>query len=585
MCRASNSRYYLAYATANESWRFFWDLQNFQRLAIFDPGVAHVDIFIAVSEVVPRRESHYRDLARLCRIAESNPRLRVRQLIFKPNTGQDFSSWNRSLSAIADECSPYDCVLCVNRSAFGPLDHGWYVRFVNQLEREPGIALCGNSINFEGYVAPPGPEHTHVQTYAFLGRPHLLAPHFARLPGLLAPTRERAILDGEIALSKALLREGYGITSLAWPEHVFFKHCAHDPALPQINISFELSATPYRHWGREDYLAARAWWRRLAWLIHLKRTGHANDHWAEWCACLNALRFLGLEEEIPNSRLMAWSPEDRDSTPPEAGGDLSSRASRIGVHVHLHYHDVWPEIRARLANLPPGFGLHVTANDANAALFKSIAADFPGAAITLVPNRGRDIGPFLALLGSGAFDRYDYVCKIHSKKSLVEGEDSSFGRGYYGRAWRRRAIADLLGTPGQIRRILALFEADPAIGVVGCATLRQPNPRASAKDALGKNRERIEALLSRCAGHRVPASVDYFAGSMYWFRPHALQAVRALAIAPGDFPEEPCEADGTLAHALERVIPTAATMSGYRIADAPRGLVNGAAQPRETRRS
>jgi len=557
-------RHYLAYATANESWRFFWDLQNFRRLAAFDPGVARVDMYIAVSEVVPRRESDYLALARLCRIAETNPRIRVRRMMFKPNAGRDFSSWNRCLSAIVDECSPGAYVLCVNRSAFGPLGEGWYVRFVEQLERKPGIALCGNSINFESYARPPSPEHIHVQSYAFLGNAHLLARHIARLPGLRAPTRPLAILNGEIALSKELLRHGHAITSLAWPERVFFRHSAHDPELLQGNISFKLTATPYRHWRRGDYVAAWSPWRRLAWLRDL-RARPATGPWAEWSACLNDLRFLGLEEEVPHSRLMSAFPEDRSSGTPEGRGDLAAHAPRIGVHVHLHYQDLWQEIRASLVNLPPGFGLYVTVNDDNAALFQSISAEFPGAEITRVPNRGRDIAPFLALLGSGVFDRYDYVCKIHSKKSVVEGRGS-----YFGRAWRRRSIADLLGTPRQIRNILSLFDSDSAIGVIGCAALHQPNQRVGVKDAFLKNREKIETLLSRCAGHSVPASVDYFAGSMFWFRPRALHALRALAIAPGDFPEEPCKSDGTLAHALERAIPTVAAMSGYRIADAPR---------------
>lgn len=565
------ARHFLAYATANESWRFFWDLLNFRQLASFDPGVAQVDMYIAVSEVVPRSEADYRALARLCRIVESNPRIRVRKISFKPNAGRDFSSWHHCLSAIVAECSPIDYVLCINRSAYGPLGRDWYARFVGQLERGPRIALCGNSINFEGHERPPGPEHTHVQSYAFLGRPHLLAQHFAGLPGLLASTRAHAIEDGEIALSKSLLRQGYGITSLAWPARVFFEHCAHDPALPQVNISFDLETTPYRHWRRGDYRSARNLWQCLAWQLAPRPPGGAADPWAEWSACLDELRYLGLEDEVPHSRLMEAAPEGPRPAPAGESADLSGHAARIGVHVHLHYQDLWPEIRASLANLPAGFGLHVTANEDNAALFASIAAEFPGAAITLVPNRGRDIGPFLALLGSGAFDRYDYVCKIHSKKSSVDGRES-----YFGRAWRRRAIVDLLGTPGQVGRIVALFDADPAVGVVGSAALRQPNRRIGAAGALGENRERIEVLLARCAGRSVPASVDFFAGSMYWFRPRALQAVRALGIAPGDFPEEPCRSDGTLAHALERVVPTAAAMSGYRIANAPQAPVDPA---------
>jgi Rhamnan synthesis protein F len=565
-------RYYLAYATVNDSWRFFRDLVNFRRLAALDPGVAQVDVFIGVSEAVLRRESDYRALAKVCRLADSNPRLRVRSIAFKPGAGGSFSAWSRCMPAIVEECSPDDYVLCLDRSAFGPLAHGWYARFVSQLEREPGIALCGNSISFAARVQPPGPEHAHVQSYAFMGKPHLLAECLACLPGLAAPASADSILNGEIALSTAVLGRGFGITSLAWPERVFFARSAYDSALPQGDISFDLTTTPYRHWRRGDYLAAGNLWLGFAGLLDLQRPGRATDSWAEWSASLAELFFLRLEEEIPASPLMSGSGKSCASTPSARNGDLADMASRIGVHVHLHFQDLWPEIRASLANLPRGFGLHVTTNDDNAALFDAIKAGFPGASITVVRNRGRDMGPFLALLNSGAFDRYDYVCKIHSKKSLVNGRES-----YFGRAWRRRSIADLLGTPAQIRAILSMFDADPSIGVVGSAVLRQPNRRLGAEDVIGRNQQTIDDLLSRCAGHRVTVPLDFFAGSMYWLRPPALQAVRSLAIAAEDFPEEPCKSDGTLAHALERMVPMSVVLSGYRISDAAQAFAGPAA--------
>lgn len=44
--------FYLAYATSKGSWHFFWELLKFRRLAAWDPGVAQVEILIAVSEGV-----------------------------------------------------------------------------------------------------------------------------------------------------------------------------------------------------------------------------------------------------------------------------------------------------------------------------------------------------------------------------------------------------------------------------------------------------------------------------------------------------------------------------------------------------
>jgi hypothetical protein len=467
-------RYRLAYATANDRRGFFRDLLNFGRLAAFDPGVPQVDLFIAAGELESGGKSDCRDLAWLCRLAETNSRLRVRKLVFfKPDRGEDAGSRARCLSAMAGESPPGDYVLCLDRETFGPLGAGWYAHYVRHMEA--------------------------------------------------GPRRERLhIVNGE--------RDG----------------------------------APFRPWMGGDFFSPRNLGRCLAWQLVPWRPDRGTDPWADWAANLSRLYYLGLEEEIPNSRLLAGIARDRDAAPRMENVELSAFASRVGVHLHLHYQDLWPEFRADLANLPPGFGLHVTTSQDNPALFRSIAAEFPGATVTVMPNRGRDIGPFLALLGSGAFERYEYVCKLHSKKSPAGG-----GESYFGRVWRRQNFADLLGSPAQVGRILSLFEADPAVGVVGSAVLRVPNERMPAEEAIGGNRDAVDALLAKCAGRSVSVSLQYFAGSMFWFRPKALQAIRALAISAEDFPEEPCRIDGSLAHALERVVPMAAALSGYRIADAP----------------
>jgi hypothetical protein len=549
-------RHFLAYATANESWRFSWDAVNFRHLARFDPGVERVEIVIAISqarEIVDRLA-----LAELCRIAERNPRLAVRAVLFKPNPGRDFSSWRRALARMAAEAQPDDYVLCLNRSAYGPLGDGWFSRFVEQLERSPGAVLCGNSINFEGYGKRPAPEHTHVQTYAFLGTLGVLERHLARLSGLQARTREEAIVHGELELGRNVLAEGSGITSLAWPRHVFTAAAPYDAALPQRNISFELTETPFRHWRRRDYWRARNPLGRLAWAWRVRRP--RRDAWAQWAACLDDLYGMSLEEHTPRCALMAGEAPARPAQP----ADLTPRAPRIGVHLHLFYPDLWDEISAYLAHLPAGFGLHVTTHKHDEPLFAAIAQRFPGASISVTPNRGLDIGPFLSLLGAGTFDRYAYVCKIHSKKT----PDPGGGESYFGRAWRRRLLHELLGSPAQVAKILSLFDADERVGIVGAAGFRLPNERVPAERALGRNQEGVSALLARCGEDRA-AALDFFAGSMFWFRPPALGKVRALGIGPDDFPDKAYVKDGTLAHALERVIPTVAGLSGYRLESAP----------------
>ena len=271
------TRHFLAYATANESWRFHWDALNFRRLAACDPGVPEVDVYIAVSEVRPRGRGEAKVLAALRAILEANPRYRIRELHYKPNVGRDFSSWRWCLSRILETAGPADYVLCLNRSAYGPTRDGWYAAFVKQFARDPQIGLCGASINFgtiwahERREPVPGPQHTHVQSYTLFARPHVLAQQFEVLPGVAATSKEDAIINGEIRLSRQFLQAGLGISCLAWPDRVFFEKDAYDPELPQSNISLTLTSTPFRHWNDDDYRRARNPIERFRWLFELRR--------------------------------------------------------------------------------------------------------------------------------------------------------------------------------------------------------------------------------------------------------------------------------------------------------------------------
>jgi lipopolysaccharide biosynthesis protein len=60
------------------------------------------------------------------------------------------------------------------------------------------------------------------------------------------------------------------------------------------------------------------------------------------------------------------------------------------------------------------------------------------------------------------------------------------------------------------------------------------------------------------------AAIDFPAGSMFWFRPKAMEGLFALHLREEDFEQhaESCE-DGTLAHALERLFLKVVEQNGY----------------------
>src|SRR5262249_49799582 len=144
---------------------------------------------------------------------------------------------------------------------------------------------------------------------------------------------------------------------------------------------------------------------------------------------------------------------------------VSTRSQpRIAVVLHLFYLDLWPQICRHLRMIEEPFDLIVSVPDDRRDEAEAvIQADLPSSQVIGVENRGRDIGPFLDLLRSGRLDRYDYLCKIHGKKSPHRDD---------GNEWRRDLLDDLLGGPEAVRHLIGWFDANPRAGLVGPTGLR-----------------------------------------------------------------------------------------------------------------
>ena len=176
-------------------------------------------------------------------------------------------------------------------------------------------------------------------------------------------------------------------------------------------------------------------------------------------------------------------------------------------------------------------------------------------------NRGRDIGPFLALLERGRLDGYRYICKIHGKKSIDGGRKT-----YMGEMWRRRLLFDLLGAPGAANAAIDMFERDPSIGMIGPRVFRLPKAGYPEDLSWSANRPMTLKIAERMGVPADKFQLDFFGGTMFWVRPEALKPLRDLRLA-ADMPHESGLIDGDLPHALERVLPTSVLVAGYKLAD------------------
>lgn len=229
---------------------------------------------------------------------------------------------------------------------------------------------------------------------------------------------------------------------------------------------------------------------------------------------------------------------------------------KIAVHGHFHYPELLPDFIRRLNRNGNSFDLFLsTTTRAKADDIAGIVTGFAlkNVDIEVGGNRGRDLAPFLKGLRDGRYSGYDVVGHFHGKRSVHV--DSTTGE-----RWRNFLWEHLLG--GQFAMgdvILRAIANDPALGLVFAE-----DPNLNGWD---ENLEIAEALAARMKFRRpLPTHFDFPIGTMFWARPRALAPLLRLDLRDGDFPPEPLPIDGTLLHALERIIPFAAAEAGISYA-------------------
>ncbi|MBV9287016.1 MAG: hypothetical protein JO288_04200 [Hyphomicrobiales bacterium] len=281
-------------------------------------------------------------------------------------------------------------------------------------------------------------------------------------------------------------------------------------------------------------------------------------------------RFTTFNQHLLNTgaavdgELLARHPELLTGWP--ASEPMRNRASgRSGaaaaVAAYVYYEDTWADIGEVLKRVTIPFDLIVSTVPGRERLIERIRQDFPDAEIRVAENRGRDVRPFLMLLEQGRLDRYRYVCKIHSKKSITAGR-----RPYMGALWRRRLLFDLLAAPGLAQAVVEKFEGDPSIGMIGPHAFRMPSQVYPEEQAWRSNRPTVLELAEKMGVARECFRLDFFAGSMFWVRPEALWPLRRLNLSEACL-DERGEVDGGIEHAVERLFPTAVLAAGYRLED------------------
>ena len=236
-----------------------------------------------------------------------------------------------------------------------------------------------------------------------------------------------------------------------------------------------------------------------------------------------------------------------------AYGLSKDKTTKLAVVVHLYYTDLWDEIKAKLVNINEPFDLFLTLNARDAGFELKLNNKKVKVHTFVLPNRGRDVLPFLYVARRLRAAGYEYILKLHSKKSKHRKDGSS---------WFSDVINELLPNEDTLNQIIALLKNDKT-GLIG------PSSHVvSLKRHMGGNKLILADLLERAFNEKSskkvisnPEKYPYFGGTMFWARLDALAPILDLDLIPDDFQSEHGQIDGTTAHAIERMFGVAVRVS------------------------
>jgi len=216
----------------------------------------------------------------------------------------------------------------------------------------------------------------------------------------------------------------------------------------------------------------------------------------------------------------------------------------VALHIHAYYVDMLASILRRINcnRLRPDLFISVRdTDDAHVAL--SLLESYPSPVhVRVVPNRGRDIGPFLTEFGEELIENYQYVGHIHTKQSLHIKERDAVT------AWQNFLLEAVLGG----EQSGAMLDACVSHMVLhhDCCMVYPDDPKIIGWD---NNRELAQLLADKMQLGSLPMAFNFPAGTMFWMRAEMLTRFVGLGLTWEDYPLEPVGKDGTILHALERL--------------------------------
>ena len=498
---------------------------------------------------------------------ESRQRLeKITDDIFvRDNSGFDMEAWRQGILQQKENFNVYDELILFNDSFYGPLYP--FAEVFDKMDTEkPNADFWGLTIHGKtedaSRICPYGYIPEHIQSYFLVVRSHMFHSHeFLNYweDAKIASNFDEAIMQHEVCFTKNFFDKGF----------TYAVYCDtrdwESPCDLKINhylLSTEKLLKEYRCpvIKKKVFLMPRSYYINENYgdaphkCIEFIKNRTNYDTALIW---KNLLRIKNIAEL---KATLGW-----DYVLPENLSNESSKINlkNVAIVAHLYYEDLMAECVDYLCNAPPEVSIFVTVDkDSKKArveeLFKSAGRNCE---VRLVDGRGRDLAALLAGCRD-VFGKFKYLCFIHDKKSFRQGKSISIGESFFHMLWN-----NTLASENFIKNVIDTFESEKNLGL-----LVPPPPHhgeyrffihdywtSSCFDESIKLAEKLKIPAKFFNRAFSPLAI----GSVFWCKTAALKKISAYDWKVEDFPSEPIPNDGTINHALERILPFAAQALGF----------------------
>ena len=179
--------------------------------------------------------------------------------------------------------------------------------------------------------------------------------------------------------------------------------------------------------------------------------------------------------------------------------------------------------------------------------------------IIKIENVGRDVSALLVACKDFLSD-YDYVCFAHDKKV---GQLPILS---VGKSFSYKCFENILGSKSLVENIITTFEKNEKLGMLTPAPPNHADYYLTLCYEWGGNFEQTVELAKKLNLHvDIDKDKEPIAplGTMFWFRPEAMEKLINYGWKYKDFPKEPNKYDGSILHAIERIYTYVVQDAGY----------------------